>query len=748
MAVAQVRKVLIACHKTEADRFFSELQRTGVLHIVSQAETQEAGLQSAPVKQTLDQISATIEYLETYTVKKGFLAGIASTRPQVERQDYFSLARQYDLDKTIKKVQEIRQALSNLAGQKKNLQSDINILQPWENLKHDLKEIYQSDRIEIILGSFSNQENYEQTQTAVQNLPVQIEIVSAGKQTQYCIVAYPRQIKEQVKEHLHKFETIDLSRLQGVPHQIIRQFEQDIKRVERETKDYTKQISKLTSELSPLKTLHDYYVNLETQEQIKPGLLKSNQVVFVQGWVKKPDFKKLQNLTASFTTVVITPLAQTQDEEPPVALENRSIFKPFEIILDLYTMPKPVELDPTPLLAPFFAIFFALCLTDAGYGIVLLVISLLLLKKMKAASKFLSLLAICGGFTILAGAITGGWFGDLVDKIGLQFLVRFRDQLLLFDPIKDPMPFFILSVALGYLHLNYGIIIEIYDSFRQKNWQGAVFDQLPWFLFLNGLILYVFTGRYLPIFLQPYLILAILASMATIISFTRRNQQLILNQTLFGLIFLGGLIFVASKMNLSVLSAPYPGWLFGKYLTLFGLIVLSTISLINQIQLKKFKALSIVIFIALIASFIGYTAFNISVSAFIVLSLLFIMLAPNNRKLIKTIIWGVYNLYGGTSFIGVILSYIRLMALGMVTAGIGMAINTIAWMVIKIPVAGIILALIMLIFGHAYNLAINILGAFVHSLRLNYVEFFPRFFTGGGEKFTPFQEQTKYVTIK
>ncbi|MBS4016137.1 MAG: V-type ATP synthase subunit I [Candidatus Latescibacteria bacterium] len=748
MAVAQVRKVLIACHKSEQDKFFSELQKTGVLHIIEQAETPQTAALSTSVKQTLDQITSTIEYLLTYTEKKGFLAGITSTRTEVERQDYFTLARQYDLDKTIKKVQEIRQTLSNLNNQKKSLQSDINNLSPWQNLKHNLIEIYRSNRVEIILGTFPNQDNLGETQSALLDLPVQIEVVNSEKQTQYCVLAYPRQIKEQVKENLQKFEIIDLSRFQGIPEEIVKQFGQEIKQIEHKIKDNTKQISKLTSELAPLKTLHDYYLNLASQEEVKPGLLKSNQVVFIEGWLKKQDFKKLENLADLFTTAVITPLAQTTDEEPPVALENKSIFKPFEIILELYTMPKPVELDPTPLLAPFFAVFFALCLTDAGYGIVLLVISLLLLKKMKAASKFLKLLAICGGFTILAGAITGGWFGDLVDKLGLQFLTSFRDQLLLFDPIKDPMPFFILSVALGYLHLNYGIIIEIYDSFRQKNWQGAVFDQLPWFLFLNGLILYVFTGRYLPVSLQPYLILIILCAIATIIAFTRRNQQLLLNQTLWGVIFLGGLVFIASKINLPVIPAPYPSWMLGKYLVLFGLIVLSAMSLINQIRLGKFKIASIIVFVVLIASLIGYTLSHIPVTAFLVLSLLFIMLAPDNRKLIKNIIWGVYNLYGGTSFIGVILSYIRLMALGMVTAGIGMAINTIAWMVIKIPIAGIIMALIILIFGHAYNLAINILGAFVHSLRLNYVEFFPRFFTGGGVKFTPFQEQTKYVTIK
>ncbi|MEO0075170.1 MAG: V-type ATPase 116kDa subunit family protein, partial [candidate division WOR-3 bacterium] len=240
----------------------------------------------------------------------------------------------------------------------------------------------------------------------------------------------------------------------------------------------------------------------------------------------------------------------------------------------------------------------------------------------------------------------------------------------------------------------------------------------------------------------------ILLAISTIIAFTRRNQQLMFNQTLFGFVFLGGLIYLTSKINLSILPNQYHSLMLGKYLVLFGLIALSAISLISQIRLKKFKLLSIITLVALVASLIGYAIYRISVIPFLVLSLFFTMLSPDHRKLIKSIIWGVYNLYGATSFIGVVLSYIRLMALGMVTAGIGMAINTIAWMVIKIPIIGIIIAIIFLIFGHAYNLAINILGAFVHSLRLNYVEFFPRFFTGGGEKFTPFEEQTKYVTIK
>jgi V/A-type H+-transporting ATPase subunit I len=747
MAIAKVRKVLIASHKSEEKIFLSQLQDLGILHIIKKEETQESTLKST-VKETLDEISSSIEYLNSFTEKQGFLSGLVPSKAAIEQTEYLALAQKYNLSETIDKINKIRQKLTSVLNQQKLIESDIKSLTPWENLKYDLTEVYKSQKIEMIFGQFLTRETHTQTQNAIKELPAQIEIINQDKEISYCIIAYPKEIRDTVKPHLQKLEIIDLSRFHGIPKDLINKLSQQQKELEKETTAAKNEANKLVSEVTKLKILYDYYYNLASQEEIKPELEHTNEVVFIEGWVKQKDFKKLEKVVNSFKTVVVTPLIQREDEEPPVALQNRSIFRPFEIIVEMYTMPTPVELDPTPLLAPFFAVFFALCLTDAGYGIILLVLTLLLLKKMKTAGKFLKLLAICGGVTILAGAITGGWFGDIVDKLGLQFLVKFRDMFLLFDPIKNPMPFFILSIAIGYLHLNYGFLIEIYDSFRQKNAQAGLFETLPWFLFLNGLIVYVFTGRFFPLSIKPYLILIILVAIATIIAFTRRNQKLMLNQTGLGIIFLGGLILIAAKMKLCILPTFYLSWNLGKFLLFFGFFGLSVMSLISQISLKKFKIVSIIVLLGLLTTFIGYLLFNLSVYLFILFSLVFIMLSVNNRRLIKNVMWGLYTLYGGTSFLGVVLSYIRLMALGMVTAGIAMAINTIAWMVIKIPIVGIILALIILIFGHAYNIAINILGAFVHSLRLNYVEFFPRFFTGGGEKFSPFQRETKYVTIK
>ena len=88
------------------------------------------------------------------------------------------------------------------------------------------------------------------------------------------------------------------------------------------------------------------------------------------------------------------------------------------------------------------------------------------------------------------------------------------------------------------------------------------------------------------------------------------------------------------------------------------------------------------------------------------------------------------------------------MALGLVTAGIGVAINKIAFQFLSIPVAGIVMLIVILIFGHLFNIGINILGGFVHTLRLQYVEFFPKFYVGGGRPFRAMAYEHKYITIK
>jgi len=110
---------------------------------------------------------------------------------------------------------------------------------------------------------------------------------------------------------------------------------------------------------------------------------------------------------------------------------------------------------------------------------------------------------------------------------------------------------------------------------------------------------------------------------------------------------------------------------------------------------------------------------------------------------------GAYNLFSTIFYVGDVLSYIRLMALGMVTAGLAMAINVMAGLALDIPYGiGVVLMILVLVGGHGFNIAINALGAFVHTLRLQYAEFFPKFFVGGGKLFEPLSKKYKNIYIK
>jgi len=118
-----------------------------------------------------------------------------------------------------------------------------------------------------------------------------------------------------------------------------------------------------------------------------------------------------------------------------------------------------------------------------------------------------------------------------------------------------------------------------------------------------------------------------------------------------------------------------------------------------------------------------------------------------NPKVVVRIFSGLYSLYDIVGIFSDVLSYSRLLALGLATGVIAMIIDMLAMMTSGIPGIGIIIGIVIFVFGHIFNLVINTLGAFIHSGRLQFVEFFSKFFEAGGKKYKPFKFESKYFEI-
>ena len=228
----------------------------------------------------------------------------------------------------------------------------------------------------------------------------------------------------------------------------------------------------------------------KNQERKKQGLTR--QTFALNGWTPKDTSENLkQSLEAHFDLLYIhIREPHEKDGEPPILLKNHSLAQPFEVVTNLYGQPSYYAIDPTPWMAPFFALFFGTCLGDAGYGLILALLCALGFKKLKPSGtmrKFLLLFFMSGLTSILIGVITGSWFGDFIQILpDMQWLKTIRKSLMVFDPLQNPQTFFYLSLIMGYFQIYFGLLINFGYAMFYKKFDVAFFDAAPWLGILAG----------------------------------------------------------------------------------------------------------------------------------------------------------------------------------------------------------------------------------------------------------------------
>lgn len=201
-------------------------------------------------------------------------------------------------------------------------------------------------------------------------------------------------------------------------------------------------------------------------------------LVVLEGWAEEDKSAEVDKLLDEYSGVVYLKRDATREDDTPVKLKNNRFARMFELIGAMYALPKYGTLDLTPFFAPFYMLFFAICLNDAGYGALLLIAGLVLLKKGGASLKQASWLTIfCGGATTLFGLYTGSLFGmSIPNMLGYESIAD--------SPFLDfQNQFFSLALALGVVQILFGMLINICLQTKLFGFTST-FGLLGWFIIL------------------------------------------------------------------------------------------------------------------------------------------------------------------------------------------------------------------------------------------------------------------------
>ncbi|MHC5162754.1 MAG: V-type ATP synthase subunit I [Planctomycetota bacterium] len=652
MAIASMQKVMIVAHRSRTVELLGALQASGIVQILDAERAMvtkqwpELVVESRrhrSLEEMIDRLEAALDFIKPYAPKDE--TSLFAPLVPVDASTYDTVVAGQDAISCLGEIEHVRGDMEKLAAETETQHAQLAKLTPWAALDIAVEELGTLSGSTTFAGLIGEQ-HFAAACEKLDELDAIIEKVDMANRTAACIVVCFNENAPAVQKALRsvEFEAVAFEGITGTASENIAGVQQRLEAIQKEQDLLIQQMTDLAQNKLQLQILFDHYQNLINRIQAESTAPATDHAVFLEGWVRKRDYDKLEKLVRQFDATDLTPIEPAEGEETPVEIDNGPLAEPFESVTRLYGMPAVSDVDPTAFLAPFFALFFGICLTDAAYGLVMIAFFWWMLRKIKGDKKFIMMMIFCSISTVIAGALTGGWCGDAVQQF-VPALSDLRAKLMWFDPMDDPMKFFYLSLGLGYLQIIAGIFIGFWHKLRRGDVQGALFDHLSWFIWLNSL-------------------------------------------AVFGLAKAG---------------------VFGEKLTWLGTIA-------------------------------GLVA--------IVPALAIVLFSEREGGWGARVGMGLYNVFSTVFYVGDVLSYIRLMALGMVTAGFGMAINQIVLTVMEAGVIGWILGALIFIGGHVFNIANSALGSFVHSMRLQFVEFFTKFLAGGGKQFDPLRQNYRYIDVK
>ena len=668
MAIVPMKRLELYGLKRERKAILEFLQLRGVVEVhtpkeadtlFSRTDTSQASLEFEQNVQIPEQA---VKLLDEYAPVKTSMFASLEGRPPVSQKEYDNLWKKAPalLGKG-REIIDLGKRIADDSAQILRLEAQLESLKPWLSLDIPL-DSKGTAHSRIFAGTLPEDLDEPALKNRLaQLLPkipgVEVEVLSHQPQQTCLFCLCHKQDAAPVEEALRSLGfTYPAFSSDLPPAQQAEQIKQEIHQLDQDREDAKKDIISRANQRRELLLAADYYHVRAEKYRILGGLWQSPHVFFLTGYLPAEDAPPLLSDLENRFTLSAEVVDPDPEEDVPVKLKNGFFTAPMESVVAGYSLPGKNEIDPSSVMALLYYILFGLMLSDAAYGLLIVLgcgLALLKFPNMeRSLRKSLRMFFFCGISTTVWGVLFGSYFGDAIPVIARTFFnTEITIPALWFTPLDDPMRLLLFSFALGIVHLFTGLGVQFYQLARRKKYADALYDVVFWYLLVGGLIV----------------------------------------------------LLLSTEMFVTMVNLPFriPG-------------IVGTVAGILA----------------------GVGAVGIVCTA-----------GRESRNPFKRLLKGLYGLYNVSGYLSDILSYSRLLALGLATGVIATVFNQMGSM-LGGGVLGAIFFTVVFLIGHTMNLAINVLGAYVHTNRLQYVEFFGKFYEGGGRAYEPFAAHTRHFQIK
>jgi len=601
-------------------------------------------------------VSRVIDILKKALTKpRGIKALLHPQLPEIKTVEEGSLEEIYSytegvLSEIEKKILNHEQRLNELDEQKEQIKLYLEQVEYLKDFELDVADISETDYVIVKAGKTSNLADLEKKIEQNDHATIYSQQFGSGKKIEWAVVIASHIAEKEFIEKLcrEKVTEFDFGELSGSPKDVLELLKKEEIAINKEKKKIISHLRKFAEkQLNDLLAIREEIRLERVRKEVSKNFAKTSSTYVIKGWVLERNEAALKDAVTGISKGHVicefaTPSANP--DNPPTHIETPKWAEGFKGLLEMFATPKYNELNPTIIMGFFFILFFGVMLGDAGYGLIILTLSLFGYFKFGKYSDMIRSWSFMGFWM----GLTNSFFGDFIprfiygDPSASLYSANIGGIQLPVNSIQDPITILVIALIFGLIHLNVGILLGIIQAFKAKKYKELLTARLCWVpLQLGG---------------------------GMLIAYSMLDFQLSEN-----LIYIAAILVVIGLIQLFISAGP-----------------------------------------------IGF--FSIT---------------------------GYVGFFSITGYVGDWLSYARLLALGLATAGMALAFNVVAQLLGNmIPVVGIVIMIIILIIAHIVNLGLQALGAGIHSLRLQYVEFFNRFYEGGGHKFAPFKINRKYTKIE